>query len=454
MFDRIRTILARISREPRYPNQTRVGLPTRTLAGVQITSDNAAQIPAVWGCVKYISESIAYLPWHVMLRTGANSSELKRDHPVEYLIAKRPSPEWSSFQFRETMLHWALLYGNGYAEVERDQYGRPLAMWPIQPWRVCVCRDPASGELYYEVDGNDNQARVQIQRNDMFHLRGFGDGVVGLDVARYAAQTLGWARAASLFGATFFGNGMSMSGVVINKVKLSEAGLKQQKAEFEQLFRGPRNAHRWAHTDNDTSIVPLTIDPAQAQMVEVHHLLVQEICRLFGVPPHVVAELSRSTNNNIEHQSIEAVQRCLTPWVKRLEDEADDKLFAPSRDRGFYTRINMAGLLRGDFKSQADGFQVLREIGAVSTNDIREKLDMNPIPSSKGGDKLTMNGAYTTLDNIGALPAPAPSAPTPASPKAPPPAKALLGEPTIERLGADETAAIEELTRMVSCPVP
>src|SRR5689334_18881334 len=106
MFDRIRAILARLSSEPRYPDQQRVATPMRTLAGVQITSDNAAQIPAVWGCVKYISESVAYLPWHVMLRTGANSAELRRDHPVDYLIAQRPAPEWSSFQFRETMLHW------------------------------------------------------------------------------------------------------------------------------------------------------------------------------------------------------------------------------------------------------------------------------------------------------------------------------------------------------------
>ncbi len=448
MLDKVwRFIAQRFSKEPRHVEGSRVATPSRTLAGLQVTPDNATQIPAVWACTSYIQQSIGMLPWHVM-RKSAGGFEQASDHPADYLLWKRPSKEWSSFQFREVMLHWAMLWGNGYAEIERDQFGRPFALWPIAPWRVNVCRDPETQELYYEVD-SDGGPKTELAAADVFHLRGFGHGPVGVNVAAYAAQTLGWARAAQLFGATFFGNGMSVSGVVINKTKLSEEGLKLQKAQFEK-HRGPRNANQTFFLDNDARWEPTSIDPSKAQMVEVHHFLVDEICRIFGVPPHIVAELTRSTNNNIEHQSIEAVQRCLTPWVKRLEDEADNKLFGPMRDRGYFTKINLLGLLRGDFKSQAEGFMVYRNMGVINANEIRERLDMNKMPPSKGGDKFTMNSASTTLEQIGELPV----AGTPAQAPVPRPAAQLDDSDVENKLSTDDIAAIAELKReIIKCPV-
>lgn len=413
MFERFRQIMARLTREPRYPAQSYAPTSTRTLAGVSITPGNAAQITAVWGCVKYISESIAHLPWHVM-RATEDGKEEARNHPVDWLLWRRPAKEWSSFQFRETLAHWALLWGNGYAEIERDQFGRPFALWPIHPDRVRVCRDPDTRELYYEVDTGGDGARVELDPSNVFHLRGFGHGPVGLNVAEYVGQTFGWAKAATIFGATFFGNGMSPAGIVTNKNKLTEGGLKRQKAEFEALHKGPRNANKTAFLDNDAQWQPIGFDPSKAQMIEVHHFLVEEICRVFAVPPHIVAELSRSTNNNIEHQGIEATQRCLTPWVKRFEDEADGKLFGV-RDRGFYTKMNMSALMRGDFKSQAEGFRMYKEMGVYSTNEVRQFLDANKISKAEGGDKYTMNGSYMTLEQIGEIPEVAPATPAPQS---------------------------------------
>ncbi len=455
MFDRIwRFVAQRFTSEPRYVESSRVATPQRTSAGLQVTADNAIQIPAVWACTNYIQQSIGMLPWHVMRKTS-DGNETASAHPADYLLWKRPSPEWSSFQFREAMLHWAMLWGNGYAEIERDQFGRPFALWPLPPWRVHVCRDPDTKELFYEVD-SDGGPKIELAAADVFHLRGFGHGPVGVNVAGYAAQTFGWARAAQLFGATFFGNGMSVSGVVTNKTKLTEEGLKLQKAQFEQAHRGPYRANKTFFLDNDARWEPTSIDPSKAQMVEVHHFLIDEICRIFGVPPHIVAELTRSTNNNIEHQSIEAVQRCLTPWVKRLEDEADNKLFGPARDRGFFTKINMLGLLRGDFKSQAEGFQIYRAMGVVNANEIRDRLDMNKMPSGKGGDKYTMNSAATTLEQIGELPvggtpgaavAPAPAAPEPDP--TPEPAKPTdRVELTASDLEAITNIKINELVRV------
>jgi HK97 family phage portal protein len=111
----------------------------RTLAGVLVTPDTAVTISAVWACLRYLSQTVAVLPWHVM-RDGGAGPRIQSSHPVDWLIWKRPSEEWSSFQLRETLLHWALRWGNGYAEIERDQQGRPFALYPIHPERVHVCR--------------------------------------------------------------------------------------------------------------------------------------------------------------------------------------------------------------------------------------------------------------------------------------------------------------------------
>lgn len=385
----------RVSTEPRYPAERRVGGGSRTLAGVAITPDTAVTIAAVWACLRYLSQTVAVLPWHAM-KEGKNGAEIQSKHAVDYLINKRPSPEWSSFQFRETLLHWALRWGNGYAEIERDTLNRPFALWPIHPERVTVCRDPDTGLLYYEVS-NGTGAKIEIDAADMFHLRGFGEGPVGVNVISYAAQSLGWAKAAQIFGATFFGNGSTPSVVVKNKKPLSPKGLEAQRAEFEALYKGPARAHRTAHTDNDADIEKIGLDAAETQLIEVHQYLVEEICRWFGVPPHKVMHLLRATFSNIEHQAIEVVVDSVSPWVKRFEDEADFKLFGQNRPN-LYTKMNMNALLRGDMKSRMEFYKGMQFVGAYSPNRILQLEDENTI--GEDGDIHVMQQQMVPLEFI------------------------------------------------------
>lgn len=391
----------------KYPGASRVASSARTLAGVLITPDTAVTISAVWACLRYLSQTVAVLPWHVMA-DGTSGAEVKKTHPVDYLIWKRPNKEWSSFQFRETLTHWALRWGNGYAEIERDQAGRPYALWPIHPDRVHVCRATeeeysdadtliAIGDLYYEVN-NGTGGKITIAYGDMFHLRGFGEGVVGVNVIDYASQSLGWARAIQLFGASAFGNGMNVAGVVINKKPLKPDGLKRQKAEFEQLYKGPRNANKTAFLDNDADWKAIGIDPAKAQMIEASYLLIEEVCRWFGVPPHKVMHLLRATFSNIEHQAIEVVVDSVTPWVKRLEDEADFKLFGVQNRQSLYTKMNMRALLRGDSAARAAFYKDMVGVGAYSPNRILELEDENTI--GPDGDIHTMQSQNVTLETI------------------------------------------------------
>lgn len=416
MFGRIRDAAAigllalanRLSAGERYPGASRVSSAARTLAGVVITPDTAVTISAVWACLRYLSQTVAVLPWHVM-RDGTKGAEPVKSHPVDWLIWKRASDEWSSFQLRETLTHWALRWGNGYAEIERDQNDRPFALWPIHPDRTEVCRaleDTVStsgrpilaGQLYYEVANDSGQTAI-IAARDMFHLRGFGEGPVGVNVIHYASQSLGWARAAQLFGATFFGNGATPATVVINKKPLKPDGLLRQKAEFAALYKGPRNSNKTAHVDNDTDIKTIGINAKDSQLVESHQHLVEEVCRWFGVPPHKVMHLLRATFSNIESQAIEVVVDSVTPWVKRFEDEADFKLLSVQNRQNLYTKMNLRALLRGDMAARIAYYKGMFDMGAYSPNRILELEDENTLGAD--GDKHLVQLNLTTLERAG-----------------------------------------------------
>jgi HK97 family phage portal protein len=405
-----RLLALRLTTEPRSPDAPRVPYVGRTTAGVVVTPDNAITLPAVWSAIRYVSQTTATPPWHVM-RTTPNGGERADKHPLDYVLCKRPNPEWSSFQFRETLTHWALRWGNGYAEIERDTSYRPVALWPIHPERVTVKRDPETQALYYEVN-NGTAALTYIDAADMFHIRGFGEGPVGVNVMQYAAESLGWAKAAQLFGSAFFGKGANPSAVVTMKRPLSGPALEDLTKRFRGLYAGPKS-ERTVFLDNEMDFKQLTIAPENAQFIETNKWLVVEIARWFGVPPHKIASLDNATYSNIEHQAIEAVQDSITPWILRFEAEANFKLGLDQR--GYYTKMNLNALLRGDAASRAQFYTNMRQNGAFTVNDILRLEDL-PTVDPKIGEVRVMQSQFVPIEKLGETKAPAAPALTPAEP--------------------------------------
>jgi len=379
---------------------SRIWYTGRTKAGIRITPDNAVTISAVWACIRFLSQSIAALPWNVI--DDATKKPVSLSVPAQSVL-QRPSVEYSSLQFRETLMHWVLRWGNGYGEIERDVLGRPIGMHPIHPCRVCVMRDPVSYEIYYAVDNGGGRPPVMIEFMNMFHLRGMGEGVVGMNVIAYAAESLGWAKAVQMFGAGFFGEGATPAGVVTMKKPLTPDGLAALKKEFQKVYSGAKNAGKTAFLDNDMEYKPLTVDPDKGQFIETNQFLIDEVCRWFGVPPHKIYKLLNATFSNIEHQSIEVVTDSLRPWARRFEDEAKFKLLGQNR-AGYSNKINLKGLLTGDTKTRLDWYRGLREIGIFSANDILDLEDMPLNSEEDGGEKRVMQSQYTTMDKIGEVP--------------------------------------------------
>jgi len=371
----------------------------RTPSGVWIDAETALKNATVWACVQYRSAALAQLPWRVMREDPKRGCVPAPTNPVDWLLWKRPNPEMGAFAFRQTLMAWKLLYGNAYAEIERDNRGAAYALWPLHPNRVKPFRRD-TGELAYRVWNADGGGYVELDAMDVFHVRGLGDGVLGKSVIDYAAESIGWARATEIFGATFFGEGMNPSGVVEVAKGLSPSALAVLREELRRLYAGPRG-ERTVILDAGTKFSRLAMPMDEAQFIETRQHQVEEICRWFNTPPHKVMHLLRATFSNIEHQSIEVVVDCVMPDVKVFEEEADYKCFGPQNRGGFYTKMNLRALLRGDNASRAQFYKDMTGIGVMSINEVREAEDMNPI--GPDGDARFVPANMMTLERAIAL---------------------------------------------------
>lgn len=360
----------------------------RPLAGVHVTPDTALRNSTVWACVQYLTKTIAQLPWRVRRQLDAGGSQVVQSNPADWLLHRRPCPDMGAFAWRQAMLGNALLWGNAYAEIEWDNRGGVYALWPIHPERVVVKRE--GGRLVYEVwnaGGN-----VTLAAEDVFHLRGFGDGPVGYNVIEYAAQSIGWAQATEVFGATYFGSGANPSGVVETAAGMTPASLQELRTAFNQLYSGPKG-DKTVFLDKGMSYKQLSTDPENSQFIETRQHQVEEICRWFGVPPHKVMHLLRATFSNIEHQAIEVVVDSVTPWNRAFEDEADYKLFG--RQRQYFTKIDTRALLRGDHASRATYYKTMFELGLT----INQILALEDLPGiGKDGDVVFVSNNVQTLE--------------------------------------------------------
>lgn len=415
-WERIKSFFARFTR-PGDPSSGRQLYVPMMPAGIFVDNATAMTNSAFFRAVAYISQAVAGLPWSVIRETSKGSIP-QPNHAVAGLLKSRPNPEMGAFVWRETMLAWALTWGNGYSEIELDMAGRPIALWPLAPDRVEVKRLPDTQELIYEIS-NYVGGTVYLPPERVFHLHGLGfDGLVGYPIVALAARGIGLGLAAERFNEDFYNNGTVTTGVIkVPKILSTEAydRLKKDWAEKNSKF-----GQKWRPIffDGGMEWQSISMPIKDAQMLETRKFQVTEIARWFGLPPHKLADLERATFSNIEHQSIEVVNDALMPWVHRFEQEADGKLFGP-RDRSLRTKLNVRGLLRGDDKSRAEYYKIMRDIGVYSTNMILRLEDENPVGPE--GDELLVQLNQTTLKKLVAgdsgpskVPAVPPGKPAPA----------------------------------------
>jgi HK97 family phage portal protein len=354
-------------------------------AGVNVSHDSALTYASVWACVKVITEDIGQMSWHVFKPTENGKKVYLPNNPVNFLLLQQANPEMSAMTFRETLLAWALTWGNGYAEIVRDLGGRVSELWPIAPDRVNPDRT-ADGTLYYDIINRGGPNTV-LAAPDVFHLHGLGyDGTMGYSVISYARQSLGLGLAMERFGSKFFGNGARPSVVLEHPGQLGPTARKNITESFK-LEVGGDNQLGMAVLEEGMKLNTFSVQPNDAQFLESRQFQIDEVCRWFRVTAQKVANLMRATFNNVEHLDIAHVKDTLVPWVTRLEQEADLKLFGSNR-QNLFSRINVNSLLRGDFKSRNDAYSIGRNGGWLTPNDILRLEDMDPIESEYGDSYL------------------------------------------------------------------
>ena len=375
--------------------------------GKMVNEFTAMQTTAVYACVRILAETLAALPLQ-MYRYTPGGKERVYDYPLYHLLHDEPNPEMTSFIFRETLMSHLLIWGNAYAQIIRDRLGRVQGLYPLRPDKMTVCRDN-QGRIFYlytkTSDENPNirpYGQVALPKEEVLHIPGLGfDGLVGYSPIAMARNAVGMTMACEEYGASFFANGASPSGVLEHPGVLKDPA--KVRDSWNAVYRGTGNAHKVAVLEEGMKYQQIGIPPEEAQFLETRKFQLDEIARLYRIPPHMIGDLEKSSFNNIEQQSMEFVKYTLDPWVIRWERAMQKALFLPEEKKQYFLKFNVNGLMRGDYESRMTGYSIGRQNGWLSANDIREMEDMNPVPDEKGGNLYLVNGSMTKLKDAGAF---------------------------------------------------
>ena len=375
-------------------------------SGKSVTERSAMQMTAVYACVRILSEAVAGLPLHFYRYKEDGSKEKAIDSNLYHLLHDEPNPEMSSFVFRETLMTHLLLWGNAYAQIIRNGKGEIIALYPLMPNKMSVDRDE-NGKLYYTYTRSDcepnamNGSSVVLEPKDVLHIPGLGfDGLVGYSPIAMAKNAIGLAIATEEFGSKFFANGAAPSGVLEHPGTIKDPS--RVREAWQSQFGGSGNSGKVAVLEEGMKYTPISISPEQAQFLETRKFQINEIARIFRVPPHMVGDLEKSSFSNIEQQSLEFVKYTLDPWVVRWEQSLSRSLLSEDEKKRYFFKFNLEGLLRGDYQSRMNGYAIARQNGWMSANDIRELEDLDKLSPEQGGDLYLVNGNMLPLEKAGA----------------------------------------------------
>jgi len=272
------------------------------------------------------------------------------------------------------------------------------------PNRMTVDRDE-KGHIFYQYQVSDSDAptmkngTVNLKQSEVLHIPGLGfDGLVGYSPIAMAKNAIGLSIATEEYGAKFFANGATPGGILEYPGTVKDPD--RVRESWNKGFNG-KNSHKVAILEEGMKYTPISISPNEAQFLETRKFQIDEIARIFRVPPHMVGDLEKSSFSNIEQQSLEFVKYTLEPWLMRWEQSINRALLSREEKNTFFVKFNVDGLLRGDYQSRMNGYATARQNGWMSANDIRELENLDLIPAEDGGDLYLINGNMTKLADAG-----------------------------------------------------
>ena len=386
-------------------NQSTLKSPSDDLAGVltgeattntgqNVTPETALRVAAVFACVRVLSETLAALPFNLYRKTK-NGREVADDHALQNILHSLPNKEMTSMDFRTQLLASLLLQGNAYNDVYRTRAGEVGEIIPLTASKMHVYRSEKTGQLAFEEHSNGVIRTIPNKR--MWRIAGLGtNGIVGLSPIGLMRESVGIAMATEEHAARMFSNGAKPGGILEHPGKLSPDASAALVDSWNKAYQGTKNVNKVALLQEGLKWQQIGMTATDAQFLESRKYQRSEIAGIFGVPPHMIADLEKATFSNIEHQSIQFVVFSLLPWMKRIEQSVYRDLLTRSERKEYYVEHNAQGLLRGDSKARSEFYSNLFNVGSISINDIRRLENMNSIGAE--GDKHWLQMQMTPID--------------------------------------------------------
>jgi HK97 family phage portal protein len=366
-----------------------------TSASEPVTVETALSVPAISGAVNFLSRTLASLPVDVY-QVDAEGKKEPVGGDLVGLLNEAVNSETSSFDWRKYSFDQTFTGGRQFSFIDRNAMGRVIAIWPLDPLLVTVER--FSGVTRYKY--RENSRSVTYEAGDVidlaFSLK--SDNLTHRSPIQSNAEVVSMAIAATKFGGAHFrGGGVPPFAI---KGNFQAPGAMERAAEdLEQAVRRAARENRQALVlPAGLDIVPIGQDAQKAQLIETQRFLVEQIARIYGLPPVFLQDLTHGTFSNTEQQDLHLVKHCLRAWVKQWEDQINLKLFG-WRNRRVFVKMNMDGLLRGDFKTRMDGYAQGVQHGLLTPNEGRA---LEGRPRVDGGDQLFMQGAMLPIEQLGA----------------------------------------------------
>lgn len=365
--------------------------------GYTVTPDEALKIAAVFRCVDIICKTMATMPLHLFRKT-AEGKQKAEDHPLFNLMYILPNHRTTAYEFRQMYVANALLTRGGFAKIERNARGEVRAVWNIPTGSISgPYINAVNGERYIDVALTDGVTE-RLREGEFLYTPGFlfNDETAPKDLIGIAADVMGLTATLNDY-AKHAVDGVNPGGFIETPNGLSEEAYNRFKDDFEKNYKGAVNSGRFLFLEEGSKAVLFQRDMEKQQVLESRKNAVSEVCRIFGVPPHMCMDLERATFSNIEHLSIEFVRDCINPWSVKMEQDMYRDLLTVRQKNDYYWKFNTNSLMRGDTTTRTQYYNVMRQTGVMSVNDVRELEDMNPLPEEAGGNDHHLNGNMIEL---------------------------------------------------------
>lgn len=359
-----------------------------SISGVDVTPDTAMDSTAVIAALRILSEGVAMPPLdtfeRITLDTGRSAKRRALEHPLYFLLKDEPNPEMTSFELREMIQGNCTLHGNGYAEVVRDGGGRVREIWPMRSDWMTPFREK-SGELKYLYRPPDGR-QIVFKAENILHIPGFHTGgLEGMSAINLGREAIGVALATDRHAAGIFKRGIVPGLVLEHPEVLGPEAQKNLRRSFEEAYSGSDKSYRAMILEQGLKLNNGgVVDPERTQLLESRQFSISDMGRIFGIQPTRLGDLSHATFTNIEHLAIEFTQWTIGPWLERWCQRLKKDLLSPREKRQYFMEFNLSALLKGDYKTRQEGYQIGRNGGWLSANDIREMENLNPLPDDSG----------------------------------------------------------------------